>query len=130
MHTMDYTFTPAEHLKSQKAIDALLNTKSGFMAYPFRVAYQVVDAESATSAVQVMFVVRKKRFRHATDRNRFKRLLREAYRLQKQPLLDYATAHGIGMRIAFIGISSTLPAFSDVQDKMREAINNLCTTGL
>lgn len=130
MHTMDYTFARAEHLKSRTAIDALLNAKSGFMSYPFRVVYQVVESESAASAVQVMFIVRKKRFRHATDRNRFKRLLREAYRLQKQPLLDYATAHGIGIRVAFVGISTTLPAFADVQDKMCDAINKLCTTGV
>ncbi|MGN0187122.1 MAG: ribonuclease P protein component [Paludibacteraceae bacterium] len=128
MHTVDYTFTPTEHLKSRTAINELLNTNHGFMVYPFRVVYQVVTTEHSSSVVQVMFVVRKRRFRHATDRNRFKRLLREAYRLHKQPLLDYVTAQGIGLRIAFVGISSALPAFADVQDKMRDAINELCRT--
>jgi ribonuclease P protein component len=62
-----------------------------------------VEAEtSGKSIVQVLIAVPKKNLRHAVDRNRMKRLIREAYRLSKYRILDEYPKNGKHMDIAII----------------------------
>lgn len=53
-------------------------------AHPLKCFFRYVPAaETTASAMQISVNVSKRRFKHAVDRNRVKRLMREAYRLQK-----------------------------------------------
>lgn len=52
--------------------------------------------------VQVLIAVPKKNLRHAVDRNRMKRLIREAYRLSKHPISNEYSKAGKHLDIAFI----------------------------
>lgn len=124
---MSHTFDKTEHLKSQNAIDALFATGDKFMAYPFRVVYAPATRQPDAPPVQVMVVARKRLFKHAVSRNRFKRLLREAYRLHKQPLFDALRGTQRAMRIAFVAVSDTLPDFQTVDKQMAAAIDRLTT---
>ena len=72
-------------------------------AYPLRVVFREVPCASGP-AVKVLMSVSKRRFKHAVDRNRAKRQLREAYRLNKYTLLDALPA-GRGLHIAFLWLS-------------------------
>lgn len=49
-----------------------------------------------------MFVVPKKKFKHANDRNKLKRRMREAYRLQKTDFYKLIEEKGQGVDIAFL----------------------------
>ncbi|WP_316794621.1 ribonuclease P protein component [Pedobacter frigoris] len=80
------TFNKEERLCSRKLIDLLFKNGSSFLLYPYRVSY-LLTATSHQFPVQVVINVSKKRFKKAVDRNRIKRLTREAYRLQKQEYL-------------------------------------------
>ncbi|MFD2512671.1 ribonuclease P protein component [Pontibacter locisalis] len=77
-----YTFSKEEHLCSKRLIALLFSKGSSFNLYPLRfVFYTPQDMPSGTT--QVLLSVSKRYFKRATDRNRLKRQMREAYRLNK-----------------------------------------------
>lgn len=92
----------AERLCSKKAIDALFTgtDSKSLSAYPIRIVYRHTEE----AGIRILVSVSKKRFRHAVDRNRVKRQIREAYRLNKHRLDDIAQASS-GMDIAFIWLT-------------------------
>jgi ribonuclease P protein component len=79
-----YSFPKREHIVSKKLIDQLFNGPSShsLAAFPLRAVYMWQPRPDGAPAVQVLFSVSKRHFKHAVDRNRVKRQLREAYRLQ------------------------------------------------
>lgn len=77
------TFDTGERLKSRKTIDELFRRKSFVSTPGFRLYYMEQEQGATTFPAQYAFAVSKKHFPHAPDRNRIKRLMREAVRLQK-----------------------------------------------
>ena len=75
------------------------------MSYPVRVVFLASKAVEKPR-IQVLMSVPKKKLKHAVDRNRVKRLLREAYRLNKHPLWAQVVESGFSLEIAFIWIPS------------------------
>lgn len=63
-------------------------------------------ANNAVIPLKVLISVGKKRFHHAVDRNRAKRQIREAFRLQQSSLFSLAQERGIQVHIAFIWLSN------------------------
>ncbi|APD07170.1 ribonuclease P [Flavobacteriaceae bacterium UJ101] len=78
-----YTLSKEEKLKSKKSIERLFSEGKSFVQHPIRIVY----IKNETSDInQVAFSVSKRNFKLAVDRNRVKRLMREAYRLNKYDL--------------------------------------------
>ena len=89
MEERRYTFSKAERLCSKKLIERLFSGgNKSFPAFPLRVVYMSLSADESEADVSILISVPKKRFKHAVDRNRVKRQVREAYRLNKHILLD------------------------------------------
>jgi ribonuclease P protein component len=127
------TLGKAEKLKSRKQIELLFAEGKGFTAFPVKVVYLVrqkdgpaVDNENA--AVQVGVSASTRHFKHATDRNRIKRWLREAYRQQKHELVETAEQKGIGLSVFFIYLDKTMPGYDLLFDKMRYCLKRLRKT--
>ena len=78
---------PRRHrLKSRKEIGRLFSGDGRAVhSYPLRIVYAPAAEASET---QVAFVVPKRRFKRAVDRNRIKRMVREAYRLERAQLAE------------------------------------------
>jgi len=84
---MEFTYPKHEKLKSSKTIDLLFAEGKSVAKYPLRLVFvPVVLAEGEKLKMGVS--VSKKYFKKAVDRNYFKRLLRETYRLNKHLLLE------------------------------------------
>lgn len=78
-----HTFPKSSRLCSRKAIETLFGEGShSLTAYPLRAIYKPTG-----DTTQVLFSVSKRHFKHAVDRNRAKRQLREAWRLHRDILL-------------------------------------------
>ena len=78
---MNRTFPKIEKLKRQKIIERLFSEGFSYNSFPLK-AFCI--SESSLVTTQAAFSVPKRRFKNAVDRNRIKRQIREAYRLQKE----------------------------------------------
>ena len=90
-------------LKSKLVIDSLFKDGSKLSSFPFTVIYKKVQFEQNVP-FKLVFSAPKRSFRLAVKRNRIKRLMKEAVRLNKQPLESYLRKNEI--QLAFFLIYS------------------------
>lgn len=83
---MKFTYPKNEKLKQRKLIDKLFTQGKSVAKYPLRLVF--MEIENTEQPFQLSVSVSKKYFKNAVDRNRFKRLLREAYRLNQHILKE------------------------------------------
>jgi ribonuclease P protein component len=119
-----HTFPKEEHLCSKKLIEQLFSKQgSSFGVYPLRLTWVSAPANSATPP-QVLVSVSKRTFKRAVDRNRLKRLVREAYRLNKYRLTEAENGHPV----ALLGILYTGKEKSElplIEKKLISGLNRL-----
>jgi len=118
-----YRFGREEKLKSRKAIEQLFREGKSFSVFPFRVIWNI--AETAPTHLQVGFTVSSKQFKKAVDRNRIKRLSREAWRLQKHALLQALQENNKNLSVFFIYVGNELPEYPFLFGKTTQVINRL-----
>jgi ribonuclease P protein component len=82
---MNFTYPKSEKLKSRNTIDLLFSEGKSVAKYPLRLVYVPLVSENE-NGIKMGVSVSKKYFKNAVDRNYFKRVLRETYRLNKQLL--------------------------------------------
>ena len=84
---MNFNYPKNEKLKSKISIGLLFSEGKSVSKYPLRLVYHS-DSLNGNEKIKMGVSVSKKNFKKAVDRNRFKRILRETYRLNKHILLD------------------------------------------
>ncbi|TPG62252.1 ribonuclease P protein component [Hymenobacter nivis] len=127
--TRRYTFPKEEHLCRKKLIDELFGKQSSsFGVYPLRIVW--LPSEGPTGAPpQVLISVSKRGFKRAVDRNRLKRLIREAYRLNKYQLLEHPGGHPVGV-LGIIYTGKEKSALPLVEKKLISAFHRLLGTAV
>lgn len=119
-------FQKQERIVSQKLIDELFGggQSHSLAAFPLRVVYMQRERQDRQEPVEVLVSVSKKRFHHAVDRNRVKRQIREAYRLQKA-ILTERVPQDKTLDLAFVWLSDQQVSSAEVSHHMKKLLERV-----
>ena len=119
-------FEKSERIVSQKQIDQLFggNSSHSMAAFPLRVVYIQQARTDDEPPVKVLISVSKRKFKHAVDRNRVKRQIREAYRLNKHLIFEKIAPQN-QLAIAFIWISDSTTPSNVVSARVRALLKRI-----
>ena len=115
-----------ERLYLREEIEHLYTQGRTFISYPIRIVWLAEPAarrtDRAQAPVAIVISVGKRRFKRAVDRNRIKRQMRSAYRLNKDPLWRIAEEKHRVVRIALQSVAKEMPTYQEFDHAMRRAI--------
>lgn len=112
------TYPKKEKLKSQKLLSSLFSEGNSIGKYPVKLIYLPATLPNAVQ-VQAGVAVSRKNFKKAVDRNRVKRLLREAYRNNKE--LIFNNIEG-SYAFLFLYLGKEMPLYEHIEKGMRKVL--------
>ncbi len=124
-----FTLGPHERIKSPIEVSAVYSQGNKVFAYPIMAFYEVEQSsQGAGKSIRVGFSVPKRRFKRAVDRNYLKRLMREAYRLQKPRFYEDLPTGDLQLKLVLIYNGTIAISFEKLQQGIAEAVNKIITT--
>ena len=115
-----------EKLKSRKRVEDLFATGKSLGVFPLRVYFKFLPVgNEEEAALQIGVTVSKKHFKKAADRNRIKRLLREAYRLQKEPINSFVKERNLKGLVFFIYVDKVMARYKNIYETVTKALLTL-----
>ena len=124
--TSRFGFPKSEKLCGKIRIKTLYDNGKHFTCYPLRVTW-LAQKDDTDGNVAVLIWAPKSLFKHAVDRNRLRRLMREAYRLNAQALRDKYAQSNTSLQLAFNYIAKEELTFAEIEKAMKKAIKKLMT---
>lgn len=112
---MRFKYSKKDKLKSKKLIEHLFNEGKSVTAYPLKLIYLKTEFDDG-SLLKTGVSVSKRLHKTAVARNRIKRILREAYRLNK-PLYFNNSSTSYAFMILYLSKDGT--TFEDIDNKMK-----------
>jgi len=115
-----------ERLSSLTTIDRLFagNHSRRATAYPLRAIYMTAEKTARQPRNAMLISVPKRLFKHAVDRNRIKRQVREAYRLNKSILQPIEESHGGSVvAVAFVYLSARHTPSAELHRRVRRLLH-------
>lgn len=99
--------------------------------FPVRLVWLLLPPDDPDNVpgmdVRILVSASKKHFKHAVDRNRVKRQVREYFRIHMQDLADKAVHDGSGLLLAVLFTDSRLWTTADLQPRLDLAFSKLRT---
>lgn len=121
---MSFAFPKKEKLKSRKLFDALFAQGNTITKYPIKLIYLKTELPNDVK-IQTGVAVPKRSFKSAVKRNRIKRLLREAYRLNKPIVFNNSEGN---FAFLFLYLGKEMPNYRTVEKSMRTILQKFNNT--
>lgn len=123
-----FTFSRNERLKSRKLISRLFREGHSYMAYPLRVVWLPVGPEEVQATgfgdapAQLAISVPKRSFKTAVQRNRLKRRIREAYRLNKTAWYNKLAADGLHLALMLVYVGKEELTYEEIAGGVKKMV--------
>jgi len=125
-----FTYKKKDKLKSRKQTQYLFSKGQSIQVFPIKLIYTIEQTEPDDSnamiqsdgIVQAGVGAPSRTFRKAVQRNRVKRLLREAYRLEKPNFINQLNLANKRLNLFFLYIDAQVLVQAEIQSKLREAL--------
>jgi len=118
---MNQKLTKGEKLKSRKQIKHLFAKNKDIFVYPIKYIWTFSD-KSQDFPVQVLISIPKKSFKRAVDRNKLKRLLREAYRNNKNIIYEAYDMSSKPILLGLIYVGKDILSFEEIDKSVKKAL--------
>ena len=128
-----FTYQKLDKLKSKKQTQFLFSKGQAITVFPIRLVYtiEIIDNTTSTthssSLLQAGVGAPSNTFKKAVLRNRVKRLLREAYRLEKPSFVNQAALENKKVNLFFLYTDTLVLPQAEIQAKVKEALALLLT---
>ena len=110
------SFLKNERLCHKDSIDLIFAQGNTLSDRPIKLRWTETNEQAIP--LQTLISVPKRRIPKACDRNRIKRLIREAFRLNKQSLIDHLTQKNTSINLAIIYSENKVLTFKEIHDKI------------
>src|SRR5450631_681713 len=117
-----YSLGKDDRLKSRKQIESLFKSGKKISLFPFRLLYSI---ETVQGKIKAGFTVSSKNFPRAVDRNRIKRLSREAYRVQNTTLKARLTFNRQVIYLFFISTGREILSYEEISLSVKQILDKL-----
>jgi|WetSurMetagenome_2_1015567.scaffolds.fasta_scaffold814926_2 ribonuclease P protein component len=111
------TFCKEERLCNKRHIFLLHKEGQAFFNYPFTVKWLMISGLNESN-VRLLPAVPKRNFKKAVDRNKIKRFIREAYRLNKEILIKTAKQHNKNIIITLLYSGKKIVPYNEAETKI------------
>lgn len=115
-------FKRPERLKSRKAIALLFKEGASFGQYPLRLVYLPLQEQEERPLAQIAVSVPKRKFAKAVDRNRIKRQIREAWRLNKSLLYKKMPPNSPSFAFMIIYVAKEPLSYQEIEQATKSMI--------
>jgi ribonuclease P protein component len=128
-----FTYQKLDKLKSKKQTQFLFSKGQAITVFPIRLVYtiEIIDNTTTTThssnLLQAGVGAPSNTFKKAVLRNRVKRLLREAYRLEKPSFVNQAALENKKVNLFFLYTDTLVLTQAEIQAKVKEALALLLT---
>ncbi len=123
-YTMSNSFGKKDRLKGKKVVSEIFESpKKSISLFPFKAFYSISRSNKSQSNFGVS--VPKKKFKRAVDRNKIKRLIKEALRLNKSILNNELSKRNVSVHIMVLFNGEKIPSYNSVEIKIKEILKRL-----
>ena len=115
-----FSFSKKYRINSKLVFEKLIALDQSVFVYPFKCYYFFSPLETENEVNNMAIAVPKRNFKKAVDRNRIKRMMREAYRINHHQILDAETiAKNSRISFLFVYIATKKEKFAFIEAKMQ-----------
>lgn len=123
-YTMSNSFGKKHRLKGKKVVSKIFESpKNSISIFPFKSFYSISTSKQGQSQFGVS--VPKKKFKRAVDRNKIKRLIKEALRLNNTILNKELSKRNVALHVMILFNGEKIPSYNSVEVKIKEILKRL-----